>query len=144
MVDSHASWNRLSMRWHVMVWMPSIFPTRKTSTCEIVVAISAVTATTTAAIPTSPKICRTEPTSGGGVAASVEIGLTSRSGTQRGGECGSVRDRVRKGIATGLRVASFLSREGGGKDLLLDSTWNELNVEHATPFDRRNICEVRV
>jgi hypothetical protein len=128
-----------------MVWMPSIFPTRKTSTCEIVVAISAVTTTTTTTIPTSPKICRTEPTSGGGdIAASVKIGLTSRSGTQRGGECGSVRDRVRKGIATGLRVASFLSREGGGKDLLLDSTWNELNVEHVTPFDRRNICEVRV
>ena len=131
------------MRWHVVVWMPSILSTRKTSIREIFVAISAtITATT---IPTSPKICRTEPTSGGGdIAASVKIGLTSRSGTQRGGECGSVRDRVRKGIATGLRVASFLSREGGGKDLLLDSTWNELNIEHVTPFDRRNICEVRV
>ena len=131
------------MRWHVVVWMPSILSTRKTSTREVVVAISAIISATTT-IPTSPKICRTEPTSGGGVAASVKIGLTSRSGTQRGGECGSVRDRVRKGIATGLRVASFLSREGGGKNLLLDSTWNELNVEHATPFDRRNICEVRV
>ena len=123
--------------------MPSILSTWKTSIRELFVAITATITTTT--ITTFPKICGTEPTSGGGdIAASVKIGLTSRSGTQRGGECGSVRDRVRKGIATGLRVASFLSREGGGKNLLLDSTRNKFNVKHATPFDRRNICEVRV